>query len=148
MPAPYEGGCACGAVRYRITVEPLMMFKCHCVDCQKASGGPFNAAMRFPVHAVTFTKRKPTYYSTPSTAGGRKMRGFCSTCGSRLTSGQLEDGSSPFITITVSSVDDPSVYQNRMHVFVSQKQPWDLINDGLPQHETYPPQPAPVKGKP
>src|SRR5260370_24713374 len=36
-----EGGCACGAVRYRLTAPPLIVHACHCRDCQKQSGSAF-----------------------------------------------------------------------------------------------------------
>lgn len=36
---PFTGGCVCGAVRYGCTAEPVMMFKCHCRDCQRVTGG-------------------------------------------------------------------------------------------------------------
>jgi hypothetical protein len=36
-----EGGCACGAIRYSLTEEPLIVHACHCRDCQRMTGGPF-----------------------------------------------------------------------------------------------------------
>jgi hypothetical protein len=36
-----EGGCACRAVRYRLTESPLIVHACHCRDCQRLTGGPF-----------------------------------------------------------------------------------------------------------
>lgn len=33
------GGCACGAIRYEVTAEPIVTFNCHCRDCQKTTGG-------------------------------------------------------------------------------------------------------------
>jgi len=36
-----EGGCACKAIRYRITESPLIVHACHCRDCQRLTGGPF-----------------------------------------------------------------------------------------------------------
>lgn len=36
----YEGGCRCGAIRYRITGEPLSAGFCHCRMCQRAAGAP------------------------------------------------------------------------------------------------------------
>jgi hypothetical protein len=31
-----EGGCSCGAVRYRLTTEPLVVHCCHCPECEVA----------------------------------------------------------------------------------------------------------------
>jgi hypothetical protein len=36
-----EGGCVCGAVRYRLTAPPLIVHACHCRDCQKQTGSAF-----------------------------------------------------------------------------------------------------------
>ena len=36
-----EGGCACGAVRYRLTAPPLIVHACR--DCQKLTGSAFRA---------------------------------------------------------------------------------------------------------
>lgn len=134
-----EGGCACGAVRYRVTAEPIMTFQCHCVDCQKASGGPFVAAALFERKAFSLTKGRPKLYATPSSSGGTHVRGFCENCGSRLTGGEKETPG-PWIGVTVSSFDDASWFRPQMHFFVAHAQPWDRINDDLPKHRHYPPQ--------
>ena len=138
---PFEGGCRCGAVRFRVDAAPVRTFLCHCRDCQKATGGPFNAAMLVPKNALVITKGEPVWHAVPSTRGGTNGRGFCGVCGSRLFGGKREEG--PTIGITVSSLDDRSWYRPTVHVFVSQKEPWDTIEDGLPQFDTYPPLPAP-----
>ena len=36
-----EGGCTCGAVRYRLTSEPLFVHCCHCLSCQRQTGSAF-----------------------------------------------------------------------------------------------------------
>src|SRR5690242_2982427 len=36
-----EGGCECGAVRYRMTGPPIFVNCCHCRDCQKITGSAF-----------------------------------------------------------------------------------------------------------
>lgn len=139
MKLPIEGGCACGAVRFRCDAAPLFTFYCHCVDCQKASGGPFVAGLAVPAAAFRFTKGKPAYYPTPSTGGGNHIRGFCGTCGSRLTGGENDRGPGNFVGLTVSSLDDRSGFQAQMHFFMSQAQPWDKPADDLPKHDVYPP---------
>ena len=37
----YVGGCACGAVRYRLEGEPQVVGLSHCTDCRKETGAPF-----------------------------------------------------------------------------------------------------------
>lgn len=138
MNPPFEGGCACGAVRYRCDAKPFLMFQCHCRDCQRASGGPFVAAMLVPANAFRFVKGAPTYYATPSTSGGKHVRGFCGICGSRLTGGQKDGEPSTFVGLAVSSLDDPGGFKPQMHFFASHAQDWDRIADELPRYDEYP----------
>src|SRR5207249_12038429 len=85
MQLPFSGGCACGAVRYECSAEPIMMFKCHCRDCQRVTGGGFVAGLLVPASAFRLTKRQLRYHFTPSMACGKHKRGICGACGSRLT---------------------------------------------------------------
>ena len=43
MPATsgQEGGCQCGAIRYRLLRAPAALYACHCRDCQKQSSCAF-----------------------------------------------------------------------------------------------------------
>ena len=41
MSVAREGGCSCGAVRYRLTSEPLFVNCCHCLNCQRQTGSAF-----------------------------------------------------------------------------------------------------------
>src|SRR5204863_6792418 len=38
---PRDGGCACGAVRYRLASAPMFVHCCHCLDCQRQTGSAF-----------------------------------------------------------------------------------------------------------
>lgn len=35
---PFEGGCTCRVVRYRMTDTPLFVHCCHCHWCQRETG--------------------------------------------------------------------------------------------------------------
>jgi hypothetical protein len=52
MPAKVTGGCACGAIRYEVTADPIVMFNCHCRDCQKATGSGYTPVFYVPANAL------------------------------------------------------------------------------------------------
>src|SRR5437870_13527238 len=111
---PFTGGCVCGAIRYECTAEPVMMFKCHCRDCQRLTGGGFVAGLLVPASAFRLKKRQLRYHFTPSLAGGKHKRGFCAKCGSRLTGGESDERPTGFIGVTAGSLDDPSWFRPKM----------------------------------
>ena len=89
MEIPFTGGCSCGAIRYECTAEPIMMFKCHCRDCQQGTGSGFAPGLLLPPAAFRLTRGQLRYHFTSSIAGGKHKRGFCPECGSPLfTSGE------------------------------------------------------------
>jgi hypothetical protein len=141
MTTPFSGGCACGAIRYECTAEPIMMFKCHCRDCQRATGGAFACAILLPADSFKFTRGTPRYHLSPSAAGGQHKRGFCAGCGSRLTGGENPEGTAGFLGINAGSLDDPGWFRPQMEIWTSDAQPWDHMDLKLPKFEQYPPRP-------
>jgi hypothetical protein len=134
MKIPFTGGCVCGAIRYECSAEPIMMFKCHCRDCQRVTGGGFVAGLLGQLR----------YHFTPSMAGGKHKRGFCAECGSRITGGQSDERPTGFIGVTAGGLDDPSWFRPQIDFFVSDTQPWDQMDPAVPKHELYPPPPTNV----
>jgi hypothetical protein len=139
---PFTGGCACGAIRYEITSDPIMTLKCHCRDCQQVTGGGFAAAIVVPRDAFRLTRGQLCYHFTASIRRGKHKRGFCRECGSRLTGAEFEPGESPYVGVLAGSLDDPSWFQPQMDIFVSDAQPWDEMDPKIPKFEQYPPIPA------
>ena len=136
MTTPFTGGCACGAIRYEVNADPIVMFNCHCRDCQKTSGGPFTPVFYVPAKAFNITKGTPTYHGTTSEMIGHNQRGFCPECGSRLFGGKTDFGQG----IAASSLDDPSLYKPQHEIWTSDAQPWDHMDPKLPKFEKYRPQ--------
>jgi hypothetical protein len=136
--APFTGGCACGAVRYECTAEPVAMLNCHCRTCQKITGGAYVPVVVVQSTAFRVTRGEIRYHFTDRVKGVPHKRGFCSDCGSRLTGAESETPSST-IGLTASSLDDSSWFRPQYDIFTSHAQPWDVMDPKLPKHRHYPP---------
>jgi hypothetical protein len=113
------------------------MFRCHCRDCQRVSGGPYAPVVFVPAKTFKVTRGTVKHHTTPSEANGKHKRGFCAKCGSRLTGG--EGPGSTYVGMTASSLDDPSQFRPMMDMWVSDAQRWDHLVPKLPKFEKYPP---------
>ena len=134
MQLQLTGGCYCGAIRYRIDApqDELVMFKCHCRDCQRLTGAPFCAVVFVPATRLNFTAGQVKHHTTEGEAGAH-IRGFCADCGSRLTGGEGEN--SQGIGVTASSLDDPSVFRAQFENWVADAQPWDPLDPLIPHFQ-------------
>lgn len=123
------GGCLCGAVRFRVTEEPLVTCYCHCTMCQKNSGGPFITTATVAIEALEFTKGKPNAYeSSPGF-----VRLFCGTCGSPM--GIRAKENPRVATFRMGCLDDPNSVRPTLHIHTSTQVSWCQIADDLPHHQ-------------
>ena len=84
MPAPYKGGCQCGAVRFEISAEPLTAYVCHCITCQKQSGSAFGMAIVVPTDAIAVLEGGTSTFIKTADSGRESDCVFCPKCGNRL----------------------------------------------------------------
>ena len=135
MATPFSGSCACGAIRYECSADPVFSWNCHCRDCQRASGGAFCPVLYVPKAALTITGQS-TYYEVTAESGNRVRRGFCPACGSPLF---IDADLVPdLLGLWAASLDDPSRFQPAVHVWTESAQPWDCMNPTLPKVEKAP----------
>lgn len=131
MPAPparlFEGGCLCGAVRYRATHAPLRAVLCHCAMCRKQSGAPLLGFVHFPAHAFQWVRGAPAWYRSSEYA----QRGFCARCGSALL--MQEDVLADRVQVTVGSLDEAHRVRPDDHVWTQERLPWFDVSDTLPR---------------
>ena len=82
MSKTFTGGCACGAIRYACDGEPVYMGKCHCRDCQRATGGAFFPAVVVKDTDLRMLSGEARWYESKADRGHVMRRGFCANCGS------------------------------------------------------------------
>ena len=122
-----EGGCWCGAVRYRVN-EPIAPVRyCHCFQCVRTHGH-FVAYISVPRSGFQLRKDGGLKWHRCSDTA---RRAFCSACGSRLF--WLADGEPDTIELTVGSLDHHDGLESDSHIFVADKLPYYEIADGLPR---------------
>jgi hypothetical protein len=123
-----EGGCLCGAVRFRVTGAPSDSLICHCRTCRKASGAPSVGWVTFDRGNLELMSGAPRrFVSSPGVE-----RTFCGDCGSALTYASAETPSS--IDITTISLDDESAFPPTGEVWVSHKVAWEPTDPKLVQY--------------
>jgi hypothetical protein len=127
----HQGGCFCGAVRYRFDGLPDWSTHCHCRSCQRATGAPFTTWIglkkgRFSI----FKGQLKVYQSSPGVE-----RGFCDKCGTSLT--YVAERWPDYVSVLAPTLDDPSIAAPTSHVYVDHQLSWVKLNDGLPTHQQY-----------
>lgn len=122
-----EGGCLCGAVRFRTEGEPANVRICHCRTCQKAMGSPFFARALFDQRALTVDGDTARYRSSEALD-----REFCKICGTRLFSRRTNG---TMVGVALAAFDDRNAFAPTEHIWVSEKMDWVRIDDGLLQYQ-------------
>ena len=125
----HEGGCLCGAVRYRASAEPVHVLHCHCAMCRRQAGAVALTWATFPVASVAWTKGAPKIHC--SSENGR--RGFCERCGTALTFAYLSEPD--FLTLTVGSLDHPENAAPKSQCWMHKKISWLRMDEHLPGHD-------------
>lgn len=145
MPEPdqmHEGGCRCGAVRYRAKAPPHATTLCHCRSCRLGAGAPSQAWVIFREQDVAVVAGElAVYESSPGVE-----RGFCRRCGTSLT--YTRANRPGFFDVTTASLDDPDAFPPSREIWTRERLSWVPENRDLPQLEEFSSSPpgAPTAG--
>jgi hypothetical protein len=127
-----EGGCLCGAVRYRSDAEPAMQVVCHCKTCQKNSGSAFSMNVAVPQDSLVIEGEALRSYIDHSGASGQAFhRHYCGSCGSHVYSHGAAYGAIAFIK--AGTLDDATWVAPTVHIWSAEKLPWVSIPEGATQ---------------
>ena len=140
MSEAYNGGCACGAVRYEITCEPVFMNHCQCLDCQRRSGTGHGSYLTFADRQQVKLEGKAAHCDVVADSGNVKTHSFCPACGSPV---YLTFAAMPVLfTVHAASLDDPSRFKPQAVTYGMRGHAWDHLDAGLPKFDKMPPAPG------
>jgi hypothetical protein len=129
-----EGGCSCGAVRYRLTSDPLFTHCCHCLNCQRQTGSAFVINLLIEADRVELLADVPQPVDAPRD-DGRKQRIFrCPACQVAVYS---DYGRPEVLFVRGGTLDQPSEVPPDVHIFTKSKLSWVRLPDSVPAFEVY-----------
>lgn len=131
-----EGGCNCGAIRYRIEGAPMGVAACHCTRCRRQSGSVYSVNLIVSPAAMAITGTPKVFEDRDTSSGAPVYREFCGECGSPIRSVL---GANPnMVAVKAGTLDHPDAYAPGLHVFTRSKVAWVEVPAGTPQFETNP----------
>lgn len=128
-----EGGCLCGAVRYRVSGTIEESGYCHCRTCQRQSGSPVMAWFALPRENFSYMKGRPKTYRASARAG----REFCGDCGTYIVF--REDDERETLGVNTATLDDPLLSPPTFHIYCESRIAWFDAKDDFPRYEKGPP---------
>jgi hypothetical protein len=125
MAEQQEGGCQCGAVRYRLEGQPLALAVCHCRECQRQSGSAFGMSLIVPKESFRLLSGQPKTFSRAADSGGEVVCSFCADCGTRIC--HAPSKLTATVNVKPGTLDDTSWLEPGLHTWTKRKQPWVQI---------------------
>ena len=129
-----EGGCACGAVRYRLRSDPLIVHCCHCLNCQRQTGSAFVINLLIETDRIELLSGETQPVDVPRDDGSAQRIFRCPTCQVALFS----EYTYPEVRfVRGGTLDDPTVVKPDVHIFTRSKVEWVVIPESTPAFEVF-----------
>ena len=126
----FDGGCHCGAIRFRVKGPLRQILMCHCSDCLKLSGTSWGASAAMSDHLTYLGTARPRWYRSSSWA----ERGFCADCGAQVF--YRRDGRDQ-VSIAPGAFDDSDMLVVAGQIFRHDHPSWGpVMPDDLPDLDT------------
>ncbi len=128
LEVPFEGGCQCGAVRYRCKAPPFVSYTCHCLACQCLTSSAFATCIQVPAEAFSLLRGTPSSRDRTADSGNQITTSFCGSCCSALCSA---NSARPRLrSVYVGTLDRAAEVEVDAHIWTKRRLPWVLLPDG------------------
>ena len=135
MTETLEGGCSCGAVRYRLNSAPMFVHCCHCRDCQRQTGAAFALNALIETDRITLLSGEPRPIGMPTDSGRPHHIYRCPTC--QIAVWSEYGGLAKLRFVRVGTLDDSDALPPDVHIYTRSKLPWVVLPSGVPAFEAY-----------
>ena len=125
----------CGEVTYELLEPPLMVVACHCKECQKLSTSAFSITAMVDSSSVNF-KGRMSEWSRMADSGNVSAAKFCSSCGNRIY--HFNPNEPDKLKLKPSNLSDTRIINPSAHIWVSEKQDWFQIPEGVTTFDRQP----------
>jgi hypothetical protein len=129
-----EGGCACGAVRYRLTSEPLFVHCCHCLNCQRQTGSAFVINLLIEADRVAVVSGEPKPVDVPRDDGSVQRIYRCPACEVAVYS---EYARPEYLFVRGGTLDEPRGISPDVHIYTKSKVDWVVLPESVPAFEEF-----------
>ncbi len=129
-----EGGCACGAVRYRLASEPMFIHCCHCLNCQRQTGSAFVVNLLIESDRVELLAGTAEAVGVPRDDGTTQRIFRCPRCQVAIFS---HYGRPEVSFVRGGTLDDPTGVTPDVHIYTRSKVGWVTLPDEAPAFEVY-----------
>jgi hypothetical protein len=129
-----DGGCACGAVRYRLASDSLFTHCCHCLNCQRQTGSAFVINLLIEADRVELLAGEPQPVDAPRDDGSVQRIFRCPACQIAVWS---EYGRPEVRFVRAGTLDNPRSVEPDVHIFTRSKLPWVVLPEAVPAFEVF-----------
>jgi hypothetical protein len=129
-----EGGCACGALRYRLASEPMFIHCCHCLNCQCQTGSAFVVNLLIEADRVELTAGTAEAVEVPRDDGSAQRIFRCPRCQVAIFS---HYGRPEVSFVRGGTLDDPTGVTPDVHIYTRSKVGWVTLPEGAPAFDVY-----------
>ncbi|HDY8072351.1 TPA: GFA family protein [Vibrio vulnificus] len=138
MDYPLNGACQCGQVTYELYEKPLMVFACHCTECQKLSTSPFSITAVVDAEKIEFSGQLKSWERLAD-SGNRNCAMSCPNCGNRIYHFNPDAPETVKLKLKPIGMSRADIFEPQAHVWVSEKLDWYQIPKNV---KVFPKQPG------
>ena len=131
-----KGRCACGAVRYKLTADPLIVHACHCRDCQRITGSAFVINLWIEKRFVEADRSALKSFRLSGGTGQPHEVFFCPACGTYLWS-DYHGAPGDSLFVRAGTLDKPEAVKPDVHIFTRSKLPWVTLPKDARAFQTF-----------